>query len=118
MEMANSFENLYQLNIDIGSAESAGDANFFTACLAPAFSMRRASGKTETRDSFIQQVARSGSRNTLVLSISLLGRNRAAVNCIVELDSKRYENFRLFTRESLEANWQLLSWANESLDGR
>ena len=111
--MAADIERLYKLNIDIGEAESKGHADFFRSLLAPAFAMRRASGDTDTRDSFIDKVAPSGRRDTRVLSISLLGRNRAAVSCIVELDKKRYENFRLFTRGPEESDLQLLAWANE-----
>lgn len=114
--MAMDIEKLYEMNMEIGIAEAEGQSDFFRERLAPAFAMRRASGSTEGRETFIGKVAHSGGRDTQILSISILGRNRAAVDCIVELDGKRYANFRLFTRESPDADWQLLAWANEPLD--
>ncbi|MFE5671662.1 hypothetical protein ACFQ58_08635 [Agromyces sp. NPDC056523] len=113
--MNNDVENLHQLNIEIGNSESVGDRNFFERILAPVFAMRRANGTHETRDTFLANVKEGGPRSTTILSIALLGTRRAAVSCVVELDGKQYENYRVFVRTSPSDPWTLLSWANEAI---
>lgn len=104
---------LSDLNIRIGKAESAGDYAFFERHLAPAFAMSRANGTTETRDTFLGNLRESPPRTTKILSVLPLGANRAAVTCLVEQNGELYENYRIFVRESPNASWQLLAWANE-----
>lgn len=111
--MNEDLSGLSDLNMRIGEAESAGDYAFFESHLAPAFAMSRANGTCETRDTFLDNLRASPSRSTKILSISLLGANRAAVTCLVGLDGELYENQRIFVRQSPNSSWQLLSWANE-----
>ncbi len=115
MGMDADIENLHKLNMDIGVAESEGTVEFFRGLLATAFAMRRASGTTDTRDTFICHVKQSNPRTTRDVSVTLLGKNRAAVNCIVEMQGRQYENFRLFIRETENTGWKLLAWANEPI---
>jgi hypothetical protein len=104
---------LDDLNVRIGDAESAGDYAFFDRHLAPAFAMSRSDGTIETRDTFLDNPKESASRSTKILSVCLLGANRAAVSCLAGLNGELYENHRMFARESQNSAWQFLSWANE-----
>lgn len=103
---------LRKLNDRIGEAESDGDYRFFEQHLAPAFAMSRASGATETRDTFIDNLTKGPPRHTLDQSITLL-ENRAVVDCLVEVDGNQYANHRIFVRLSKHSAWKLLAWANE-----
>jgi hypothetical protein len=105
--------HMHTLNMCIGQAESNGDRAFFEDLLAPAFAMRRANGTVENRGSFLEGVRSSSGRATEVTSISLLRADRAVVTCVVAQNGRRYDNFRLFVRESGSPSWKLLAWANE-----
>ena len=115
--MHTDFDRLAQLNIDIGSAESTGTSDFLDGVLAPAFAIRRATGIIDDRDTFLRKVAPSPRRVTEIHSISLLGNNRAVVECTVSMTSegeaRSYHNLRLFVRDDAD-QWKLLGWANES----
>jgi hypothetical protein len=113
-------EALRALNVEIGRAETRGDAAFFEELLAPAFAMRRADGKRlDDRVAFLAGVAESAERRTDVDSISFVGQCRAVVDCVVAMETtegeRRFHNVRLFVRESPQAPWKLLAWANELL---
>ena len=108
---------LASLNDDIVQAETRGDAPFFEALLAPVFAMRRANGKTASREDFIKAVAPSAKRTTELEEVTLVGANRATVASVVTMDTdegrKRFHNLRLFIRETPASPWLLLAWANE-----
>jgi hypothetical protein len=115
--MKTDIDELTELNIRIGQEESAGKREYFEEkVLAAAFAMRRGlTGGVVDRAAFLDAVKPSPPRSTRILSVSLLGTNRATVNCIVTQEGKQYENFRLFVRESPEKPWKLLAWANEPM---
>jgi phage terminase large subunit GpA-like protein len=111
-------DELARLNVEIGAAETRGDAAFFEKLLAPAFAMRRADGKRiDDRGRFIAAVAKSAERRTEVHSIAFFERDRAIVTCIVTMGTpdgtKRFHNLRLFIRKGPRSAWKLLAWANE-----
>lgn len=115
--MKSDNEVLATLNDDIAKAETRGDKAFFETLLAPVFAMRRANGKTASRDEFIKAVGPSAPRATELESVTLLGANRATVSCLVSMDTdqgaKRFHNLRLFVRADPASSWLLLAWANE-----
>jgi Domain of unknown function (DUF4440) len=113
--MREDLRALEELNVQIGTAETAGDRDRLDALLAPRLAFRRANGVIEDRGSYLATVAASGGRETEIEAIHLHG-NRAVVACIVTMrgpngETKRFHNLRLFVRE--EAGWRLLGWANE-----
>lgn len=112
-------EQLRTLNVEVGEAESEGDAGYFEELLAPVFAMRRADGTMADRDSFIEAVRRSPPRDTEIETITLLPLDRAIVACIVTVHlpegPQRFHNARLFMRASSDCPWRLLAWANERL---
>ncbi|MGM9474540.1 FRG domain-containing protein [Pseudarthrobacter sp. YS3] len=116
MDREAEIRKLGDLNRLIGIKEDARDRRFFEALLAPAFAISRASGANETRETFLDNVTLAGTgshRSTKVTSVNVLGHHRAAVDCLVELDGKKYENHRIFVRSSVDSSWKLLAWANE-----
>lgn len=118
--MEREHEKLRALNVEIGERETLGDKSFFGELLAPAFAMRRAPGAVVDRDRFIKDVKQSAPRQTDVESITPFEANRALVVCVVARgvgeSAERFHNVRLFTRESPEADWKLLAWANEPIE--
>jgi Domain of unknown function (DUF4440) len=115
--MSTDLQWLHDTNARIPAAETAGDRAFFEPLLAPLFAIRRGSGKIEGRDDFLAAVKLSEKRTTEILSIELVGDNRAVVTSIVTMEtaegSKRFHNLRLFVREAPTGSWLLLAWANE-----
>ena len=85
--------------------------------LAATFAFRRASGELVDRATFLESAAQSGPRTQTITSITLLGRDRALVTCVVSMPVKgaagSFDHVRLFVREKDE--WKLLAWANERL---
>jgi hypothetical protein len=111
---------LRALNVEIGNAESRGDAPYFEALLAPAFAMRRADGTSTTdRDAFLAAVKQSPARETAIEQVAVLGAGRAFVTCVITMPMpggpRRFHNARLFTRKAGSDPWQVLAWANEPI---
>lgn len=76
--------DLVMLNERIGEEESLGARQYLDEeVLAPAFAMSRANGSIVVRDEYLSGIKTSAQRSTEVLSVSLLGQNRATVSCIV-----------------------------------
>jgi hypothetical protein len=116
--MSGDMDLLEELNMRIGMAESEGDKAFLRdEVLAPVLAFRRANGLCVDRETFLKEVKPSPRRETKIESISLLGRERAIVTCIVAMDvggeKKEFHNFRLFVRSG-DGKWRLLGWANEA----
>ncbi len=114
--MDRDFEELWKLNMEIGLAETAGSKDYFEQKLAPAFVLRRANPSRDTvnRSEYMEGVKRSSQRATEIESITLFGKERALVTCIVTMDGKKYHNILIFFRQ-LGRDWRLLGWANEPL---
>jgi hypothetical protein len=114
--MQEDFAELMELNERIGIAESDGDTSFLDHTLAPVLAFRRANGEYVDRSAFLEDVQSSGRRETEIESISVVGRDRALVSCVVSLEvegqKKRFHNARLFVRAK-DGDWKLLGWANE-----
>lgn len=115
--MSGDVETLRSINIEIGNAETKGDAAQADRYLAPKLAFRRADGKTfDGRAEFLSKVAASPERETEIETVSVYG-NRAIVTCIVtlktDLGEKKFHNIRLFVRH--ESKWRLLGWANEPM---
>jgi Domain of unknown function (DUF4440) len=110
------FETLRQLNEQIGIAESKGNRDFLDGVLADVLAFRRANGECVDRRIFLKSVKAGSRRDTEIESITVLGRDRAIVTCVVSMDmegqEKRFRNVRLFVR-SEDNQWKLLGWANE-----
>jgi Domain of unknown function (DUF4440) len=110
-------DSLRELNLKIGTAEADGDRTFLADVLAPAFAFRRASGTLVDRAAFLDAVKPSAHRETEIESITLHGKARALVSCIVTLldgdQHQRFHNLRFFVRT--DDAWKLLAWANEPL---
>jgi hypothetical protein len=115
-EMQEDLGVLIELNERLGIAESMGDKDFLERALAPVLAFRRANGAYVDRSAFLKDVQPSSHRETEIQSITLLGRDRALVGCIVSLEvdgqRKQFHNVRLFVRAG-QGDWQLLGWANE-----
>jgi hypothetical protein len=109
-------DQLKDLNIRIGEAESAGNAELLGQWLAPRLAFRRANGDLNDGGEFLKAVKRSPARHTEIESINILGPNRAIVTCFVTLavdtTPNRFHNVRLFIRD-VDGQWRLLGWANE-----
>lgn len=110
-------EKLKKLNIRIGEAESAGDADYLGTVIAPKLAFRRVNGECVDRDQFIKAVKKGVARQTEIERIDILGPNRAIVTCFVtqstESKPNRTHNARLFIRDN-DKQWKVLGWANES----
>lgn len=113
--MQPDFDALTDLNLQIGSAESAGDKERLEELLAPVLAFRRANGDYVDKQRFLDNVANGVPRETRIESIELVGRSRAIVTCVVSMgdgDQQRsFHNLRLFVR--VQDDWKLLGWANE-----
>ena len=113
--MNDDIEKLQELNIQIGIAESKGDddsRDWLGRIIAPHLAFRRANGKINGRNEFLEGVRPSDDRETEIESIEIYG-DRAIVTCVVTLkDGKKFHNLRLFIRD--EGGWKLLGWANET----
>jgi hypothetical protein len=113
--MQPDFDALTDLNLQIGSAESAGDKERLEELLAPVLAFRRANGDCVDKQRFLDNVAKGVPRETRIESIELVGRSRAIVTCVVSMgdgDQQRsFHNLRLFVR--VQDGWKLLGWANE-----
>jgi Domain of unknown function (DUF4440) len=117
--MSNDEDDLRQLNIEIGCAETDGNVKRLAEILAPELAFSRADGKTiDDAGRFLQKVQPGSPRVTTfdaeLASIEVLG-NRAIVKCLVTMESpdgeRKYHNLRLFVR--IDRKWRLLAWANE-----
>jgi hypothetical protein len=112
-------------NVEIGEREFRKDAKYFEALLAPAFAMQRANPERTivNRTKFLDDLreATPKPRVTQVDSISLIGRERLIVTCVVTMDGQRYHNVRVFVPNrrprvsDTDSEWLLLAWANEPL---
>lgn len=113
--MQSDIDALTELNLKIGAAESEGDQRALDALLAPVLAFRRANGDFVGRSDFLAGVKPSPRRETEIESISLLGRDRAMVTCVVTVhgdgEARSFQNARLFVRS--DGVWKLLGWANE-----
>jgi hypothetical protein len=109
--------DLRQLNEQFPIKENAGDRLFFESHLAPVFAFRRASGALDSREMFLLSLAAGGKRacDPASIEITLLGKSRALVNCVVTSDADRFHNCRLFIKD-LTGRWLVLAWANERVD--
>ena len=114
--MDKDFKYLWELNVEIGQAESVGHKDFLDKNLAPTLAFMRANQARDAvdRTTFLNGVQKSARRETEIESISLFGKERAIVTCIVTMEGKRYHNVRLFVRQPGQ-NWKLLGWANEPM---
>jgi len=114
--MGRDEDELRELNLRIGTAESEGDRAFLDGVLAPVLAFRRANGALVDRAAFLDGVQPSAARETEIESVELLGHDRAVVTCAVTMTTddgpKRFHNVRLFVRSG-GGPWQLLAWANE-----
>ena len=111
--MKDDTEDLRQLNMAIGRAQST-DRAFFEETLAPAFAMRRANGSTLARDKFLSGL--TGAQKMYHHDSIHLPPDTTSGGDLPrgDGDGKSYENHRVFVRESAESPWRLLSWANEA----
>ena len=89
-------QRLWELNEQIGLAESAGDAKWFAEVLAPRLAFQRADDArtVDDRDAFLVKVKPGGTRVTRVLEPIQLFGDRAVVQCIVSVGGKDYHNLR------------------------
>ena len=112
----NDFETLTRINEEINTAEDAGVASELDKALG-SFAFRRASGAVVDRGAYLASAAKSGPRELTIRSISLLGRDRALVTCVISMPvngvQASFDNVRLFVRDHDE--WKLLGWANERI---
>lgn len=112
--MAADKEGLRALNLEMNTAENAGDRNFLAAVLAPELAFSRANGVVDDADRFLVKVSQKPMPGELKFEkIETFG-NRAIVQCVVTQNGKGYHNIRLFVR--MEGSWKLLGWANESIE--
>lgn len=113
-------DELRSLNIEIGEAESAGDAQFLAGVIAPKLAFRRANGDCVDRDEFLKAVKQGPERLTEIESMDILSTNCAIVTCLVTLKvdptPSPFHNARLFVRD-IDGRWKLLGWANEGTNG-
>lgn len=112
--------SLRETNVAIGDAEARGDHAFFTALLAPAFSMVRPDGlRFDDREAFLAALQPGPPRRTRVESVATYT-NRAVVTCTVAKgegdDAATHRNVRVFSRPAPEDAWQLVSWVTEPVD--
>ena len=117
--MPSEFEVLERLNVEIGSLETQGDRDRLATVIAPELAFLRANAERtiDGAKRYLDKVASSDDRDTVVESIDIVG-SRAIVKCVVTLkpSNKSYHNLRLFVK--LEQQWRLLGWANEPLNGQ
>lgn len=110
-------QTLEKLNVEIATAEDKGDRKWLESVLAPELAFRRASGVVVGRDQFLRDVKPRSASRTRIESITLHGKDRAVVNCVVTLkvdgQDAAFHNVRLFVRDS--TGWKVLGWANERL---
>lgn len=108
---------LRKLNTEIAAAEDRGDSGWLASILASKLSFRRANGLIVDREQFLSEVKARAPGKIDIESITIHGRNRAVVTCIVTLkvdgQDTAFHNVRLFIREA--SGWKLLGWANERL---
>lgn len=125
-----SYDKLFEINMELGKAESSGDDKakkwlkglFVEGVLskekdaqpAPLLAFHRADKTCVGAEVFLAGVDKSSERLTEIEEIRLLGSLRALVTCIVTRDGIRYHNVRLFVRaDEKTQDWKLLAWANE-----
>ena len=111
--------DLTTINLAIGEAEATADRAFFESLLAPAFSMGRPDGvRFDDRATFLDSLAAGPPRHTRIESTTEFD-NRAVVVCAVskagDAGPLRFRNIRVFTRQSSDSGWHLVSWVNEPL---
>jgi Domain of unknown function (DUF4440) len=115
---ADIVRELEHINAEILAAENAGDAAYFRSRLAPAFAMRRATGKVVDAGTFVADLTPGGERamvrdSTIPLFVDDC---RAVLALQVEMpvdgEMTRFHNLRVFVRQP-GGDWKLLSWANE-----
>src|SRR5262245_23406169 len=107
---------LEKLNVEIAAAEDRGDRKWLEGVLASHLSFRRALGTVVDRKDFLKEVKAGRKSETRVESVTLYGKERAVVTCIVTIKGARdrsYHNVRLFVREG--GKWKVIGWANEEL---
>jgi hypothetical protein len=112
-------DGLTHLNVAIGDAEATADRAFFERLLAPAFAMGRPDGvRFDDRATFLESLTLSPPRQTRIESTTVYN-NRAVVVCTVAKSEatgpRRFRNIRIFTRQSDQSGWQMISWVNEPL---
>lgn len=114
--METDFEALTRINRKISDAEDTAHVAVLEQHLAAQLAFRRADGTVVNRQEFLKAAKASGPRKTAIQSITLLGRDRAFVTCLISLpvdgQQKTFENARLFVRTEA-GEWALLGWANE-----
>lgn len=105
---------LRDLNVEIGSNETAGDRAFFRRLLHESFVFLRASGDVDDKKWFLEKLKKSEERDTRVESIQIYD-NRAVVTAIVAMtlgdERAEFHNIRIFLRTP--DGWKLFAWANE-----
>jgi hypothetical protein len=111
-----SGEDLRRLNEQLTIEENAGNRLFFETRLAPVFALKRANGCLDSREMFLLSLKPGGERrcDPKSIDVSLVGRARALVSCVVTVDNDSFHNIRLFIKDA-DGRWVLLSWANERL---
>jgi len=110
---------LESINREIIDRENAGAAPqskaWLAALLADTFAFRRANGALVGRDDYLAGLKDGGDRTPVGdMEITLLGKDRAFVHCVVRSGGVDYDNARLFIVE--DDAWKLLAWANETLN--
>ncbi len=121
--MKTAFEELKNLDMHIPKAETNGDHEFFENLLSPVFAFRRANGAIVDRQQFISDVAPSSQRESDLLAIDVLSRDRAIVSSVVKMSvdtrdvrtPSRFHNVRVYVRSHDREQWMLLAWANERI---
>ena len=109
---------LERLNVEIGAAESRGDAEWLRGVIAPELVFQRANGAVATAEGFLLKVAPGAKRETAIEKVEVFG-GRAVVTCVVTMPvegvAKRFHNVRLWVRRA--KGWVMLAWANEGVAG-
>lgn len=104
-----------QINVQLGTAETAGDRDWLDGVLAPQPTFRRANGAVQDWKGYLAAVALSDPRETDIDSIVPYG-DRAVVSCIVTMtvQSSNGEKRRLHNLRSTRGDpgRQILGWAN------
>lgn len=115
-----TFNELLELNQELGQAESDADAAWFEKVLHERFTMRRPAGQFSTKEDFISGLARGAHRETIMLDLEVLPANRAVARCTVRKWSadqpdavQLLDNLRVFIFE--DNRWQLITWLAEPL---
>jgi lipoprotein NlpI len=118
-------QKLIDLNTEISNMEQQGSAatNYFTNLLSDELIFRRASGKVDNKDKFIEKLKEPIpfiSRHAEDVVVELIDDTRALVRLIVTTkkadgSKQRFRNIRMFSRSG--ENFILEFWYNYEITG-